>query len=503
MQAQRRADQRLEARVRISKLNGIDANYRLNHDRKPDLSADIRIGFPEAEYVGKYLNHGGSKTVFIIRRSGHTRGEYDGNLLKIRLQTADYPWDDEPEITKASEREGYNILPKLYWEGIGVDGDDEYHCWVVERCIPLNQLAKLGTCDKEQCVLAACRVITRAALCRLHLSDCHYYNLGLRITPEVWEHEVVIIDAGSRGLTEHVGDKTVLKETMKKLWKWSRKEIGASSESTKKLWYDQAIGIKLEDIERHLDGVWYSRPYLTTDSEVPTTILDEENIAKRESALHEFTKSPRGKILQLIGRSCVEWRGCEWNKRLDELCMDVVRQNEIAFTDGEDKVLEELHERITIEKTKKTARKRSEQEINSIIHFWWHLQKYRAAFMQRKHLNKVTLTETQIEKVKRDLEDREFWFELTPRQQQGKTSSIYNAMLHARCGWSTVANAIIKHRLPRLSEDMSEYDDIIQHSESVERFCRDLIKWLKQFAEEALIKWNSERYQIARASAEK
>ena len=140
---------RLASKVRLSKLNEIAANYKTNHSRKPDLSADIRIGFPEAEYVGKYLNHGGSKTVFIIRRSGHTRGDYDGNILKIRLRTADCQWDDEPAITKASEREGYNILPELYWEGIGVDGDDEYHCWVVERCIPLNQLAKLSTGDKE------------------------------------------------------------------------------------------------------------------------------------------------------------------------------------------------------------------------------------------------------------------------------------------------------------------------------------------------------------------
>ena len=91
---------------------------------------------------------------------------------------------------------------------------------------------------------------------------------------------------------------------------------------------------------------------------------------------------------------------------------------------------------------------------------------------------------------------------MTPRQRKGKKSSIYNSMLHNRSGWSTVANAIIKYQLPQLPY-MSEDDDIRQHIESVERFCRDLIKWLKQFAEEALIKWNSERYQIARASAEK
>ena len=175
---------RLASKVRLSKLNEIAANYKTNHSRKPDLSADIRIRFPDEEYIGTYVNHGGSKTVFIIRRSGFTKGRYDGKLLKIRSRTPDCPWDKEPEIARAAKRAGHNILPEISWEGIGVDGYDEYHCWVIERCIPLDQLAELSTCDKEQCVLAACRGIAQGALCRIHLSDCHFYNWGLRITPK-------------------------------------------------------------------------------------------------------------------------------------------------------------------------------------------------------------------------------------------------------------------------------------------------------------------------------
>ena len=493
-------DSRLKKKIQLSKLNEIDANYRANHPRVPDLSADIRIKFPEAEYIGRYVNHGQSKTVFIIKQTGHTKGCYDGCILKMRLRTPNCEWDPEPAVMNATAPRQYNIVPELYWEGIGIDGDAEYHCWVVERCIPLNDLAPQKICNKDACVLAVCRLIAMAALCKIQVSDCHYYNMGLRIATVLGAHEVLIIDAGSRGFSDLDVPKGSLKNTIHNLWKWSEKEIQASPTMTQEIW---RLHHRLPEAAAHLDRVWQSRPYLTTDREVPTTVLDRKIISKRESALHEFTQSPQGKILQLIGRSCVERGGCTWNPRLDELCMDVVRQNEIAFTDGEDKVLEELHERITTVLTDTYKRIRDQEEINGVVNFWWHLQEYRAAFMQRKHLNKVTLTETQIEKVKRDLEDREFWFELTPRQQQGKTSSIYNAMLHARCGWSTVANAIIKHRLPQLSEDMSEDDDIRQHIESVERFCCDLIKWLKQFAEEALIKWNSERYQIARASAEK
>ena len=35
-----------EAEIRFFKLNEVDPNYRINHNRIPDLSADIRIVFP-------------------------------------------------------------------------------------------------------------------------------------------------------------------------------------------------------------------------------------------------------------------------------------------------------------------------------------------------------------------------------------------------------------------------------------------------------------------------
>ena len=490
-------DPRLESRIRLSKLNEISANYKSNHLRKPDLSADIRIRFSDAEYVGTYVNHGGSKTVFIIRRSGHTRGDYDGNILKIRLRTPKCQWDNEPAMMHASKRKGYNILPELYWEGIGEDGDDEYHCWVVERCIPLNQLAKLSNCDKEQCVLATCRVLTQAALCQIMVSDCHYFNLGLCITSTVSKHEVKILDAGSRGLAEKVIKKSDLKKTMTNLWKWSAQEINAQWSSTRDLWKNHLNGTTLEDIARTLNRVWQSRPYLTTDWEanpVPTTVLDRAITSNRESALHEFTRSPQGKILQLIGRSCVEWRGCTWNARLDELCMNVVQRNETAFTDDEDRVLDQLHERITIERTTNDARTRTETEIDAIIVFWWHLQERRAAFLRKKHLDdaaEIILDQDEIRKVKRILEDREFWYDLTPKQQKEHRPSTYNAMLHNRCGWSTASNAIIQYKLPQLPY-MSADDDIRQHLQRVDRFCCDLLTWLKRFAEAVLEKKQEE-----------
>ena len=85
------------------KLNDIDANYKDNNTRIPDLSADIRIVFRTEEYIGKYVSHGNSKTVFVIKRTGHKVGRFDGNILKMRLRTDECERDIEPTIATASK----------------------------------------------------------------------------------------------------------------------------------------------------------------------------------------------------------------------------------------------------------------------------------------------------------------------------------------------------------------------------------------------------------------
>ena len=492
-------DSRLKKKIQLSKLNEIDANYRANHPRVPDLSADIRIKFPEAEYIGRYVNHGQSKTVFIIKQTGHTKGCYDGCILKMRLRTPNCEWDPEPAVMNATAPRQYNIVPELYWEGIGIDGDAEYHCWVVERCIPLNDLAPQKICNKDACVLAVCRLIAMAALCKIQVSDCHYYNMGLRIATVLGAHEVLIIDAGSRGFSDRVVPKGSLRNTIHNLWKWSENEIQASPTMTQEIWRRHH---RLEEAAAHLDRVWQSHPYLTTNLELSTAAIDQEIISSRQSVLHEFTRSPRGLILQLIGRSCVEWAGGAWNKRLDALCLRVTQRSNITFTEDEDRVLAELNERICMIRDRDEARKRTREEIDAIVSCWWHLQEYRTAFLKRKgHADAVEepLREAEVVKVKRDLEDKEFWYELTPEQQH-RRASVYNAMLHKRSGWSTAASAIIKFQLPQ-PPYLPQDESYLQHSEQVHRFCSGLLVWLKQFATQALQDWNTEKYKKARARA--
>ena len=61
---------------------------------------------------------------------------------------------------------------------------------------------------------------------------------------------------------------------------------------------------------------------------------------------HKENSPPQGKVVELIGRSSVEWRGGMWNDRLSELCMRAVERANITFHADEDRVLTELYERI-------------------------------------------------------------------------------------------------------------------------------------------------------------
>ena len=180
------------------KLNGVSPHYRDYHKRVPDLSADIRIVFPNEEYIGHYVAHGQSKTVFVLEKAGHRPGSFHGCVLKITRANDDSKVDIEPEILKSFLPQEYQVVPRLYWEGHGTDNCVNYQCWITERCIPLDRIAALSTCDKDACVLAACRCLSRAARSRIQLSDCHYYNLGVRIKADASAHEVVVIDWGSR-----------------------------------------------------------------------------------------------------------------------------------------------------------------------------------------------------------------------------------------------------------------------------------------------------------------
>ena len=188
--------------------------------------------------------------------------------------------------------------------------------------------------------------------------------------------------------------------------------------------------------------------------------------------------------------------GGAWNERLSEICMRAAEETHTTFDADEARVLTEMYERI---RTKHHA-PRTKEEIEAIMAFWWKLQQWRRRFLERNHRSDTAeevLNETDIKKVRRDWEDREMWWELTTRQRKSHLPSIYNAVLNNRSGWATVANAIIKYRMPQLPH-LRESDTVTEHIQIIDRFCCDLLEWMKKFAGAAVAYWSTADYERAR-----
>ena len=252
--------------------------------------------------------------------------------------------------------------------------------------------------------------------------------------------------------------------------------IGASEHASGNHRTSSACGTP-EDITGPLDSAWQSYPYLTTDSEVSTTFSD-------------LDRSPQGKIIKLIGRSSVEWRGVTWNNQLSELCMRAIEEANVTFDADDDSVLTELHTRMTTFRTRKQWRMRTKEEIDAIIAFWWKLQTYRRRYLKRNgrvDTTEAVLCEADIGRVKKNWQDDEMYWDLSDEQRKLRhLPSLYHAALNNKSGWSAAANATIKYHLPQLPHTRTT-DGVTQH---IQRWCCDLLEWLKKFA----------RYQICRVA---
>ena len=141
-----------------------------------------------------------------------------------------------------------------------------------------------------------------------------------------------------------------------------------------------------------------------------TTQIDQDIIAKSSRALREFYRTPQGKLIELIGRSAVEWRGGAWNDRLSKICFCAGEEACGDFLEDETRVLTELYERMTTQRKKDICTRRAREEVEAIVAFWWKLQTYRRWWLERKGRHDTVeeiLSDEEIQAVKRDLEDYE------------------------------------------------------------------------------------------------
>ncbi len=93
--------------------------------RKPDLSTRIHVHFPGEmckEYIGTYVGHGLSKTVFVLS-AAPAEGRFEGCVLKVAKLV-----DPEPYVFKQFQGIGPEVL-HVTWALVG---SVWYYCWICE-----------------------------------------------------------------------------------------------------------------------------------------------------------------------------------------------------------------------------------------------------------------------------------------------------------------------------------------------------------------------------------
>ena len=171
--------------------------------------------------------------------------------------------------------------------------------------------------------------------------------------------------------------------------------------------------------------------------------------------------------------------------------MRAVEEANVTFEANDNNVLTELYKRLTMIRTRKESRQRTEEEINAVVAFWWKLQTYRRQYLKRNcrvDTTEEVLSEAEVNLVKKNWKDDEMYWDLSDEQRKLRhLPSLYHAALNNKSGWSAAANATIKYHLPQLPHTRTT-DGVTQH---IQRWCCDLLEWLKKFA----------RYQICRVAA--
>ena len=101
------------------------------------------------------------------------------------------------------------------------------------------------------------------------VSDCHFFNFGLRLTTDPWVHEIVLIDAGSRPVSPVRRTKREVNGGMRKLWKWARSESETNPDEVRTLWQQEHCLVRAVEL---LEDAWRQNPRITIHPCAPTRL---------------------------------------------------------------------------------------------------------------------------------------------------------------------------------------------------------------------------------------
>jgi len=445
------------------------------HNRDPDVGIGIQISMPSyregeeapemIEYCGEYLGHGQSKTAFELHRPGAT---FHGKVLKVAKAN-----DMEPLVFMKAAPFGFTTTIYYNCDGVDAATGNRFHCWITDRTIPLDEFCRDKDAIKSRCSLAAFHCMLRAAQHGLYLSDCHFYNFGVRLSENATEHLVVIIDAGSRGIHDAAQwpKSAINTKVTYKFWK-ACDEVSASCDELKGMWRG-SVDIKL-CLQRAAQA-WRAWPFLTNVQE-STSAIWQAMISKasfRRSTAH--SKSAY-KLMELVGRFTAEE---QWSPACFWACYRASQELQTELFSEEYSIVDELYSRIT------TSRARDE-ELRDVMQFWGRLNKHRERECSRlmQCTENQPVTPDQASDILESFKYYQLWYDLTWSQRRSQTSKQHatlNTILHRRAGWTHAARAIMQYGLPKL-EPPAQPDDATEHINALGQFARDMAKWLVDFA---------------------
>ena len=478
--------------------------------RPPDLQSSIKVVFPNLnepvrEYSGQYVGHGLWKTSFVLKASsfsGIEKHRFDGKILKLAKRH-----DAEPQALRylmqfRAHGEGWRLAPDLEYECCGIDHTTLYHCWIVSRCLCLDELMQLECVNQYQCMLAVARLIAKAGMLGVTLDDCRFYNFGIMVFNNDpvqphggLTHSPVIIDPGHRTIVQSgTLKKSQINQCMQKLWKWAYEDYGLDVSIMQEKWYQNH---HLPDAVALLDWFWWQYPCVSHGQRIPSITLDGELKCKCSRALQLFMAPQTVFLIAVIGGTVCEGLG---QVRLSECCFRAGRELRMNLSEMETDVLRELYERITHDVRGcqwREKRIRPSEEIKTMINFWWRLQWYRKQWLagkSREDRDDLILEEPDIREVIREWIYQEGYHDLDQRQkdEHSKRHSVYRAALNRKTGWSLLAKAIIRHKMPEWHR--TETATAVEQVEMVGRYVEKLATWLWRFARSIAEARQSPRY---------
>jgi hypothetical protein len=146
-------------------------------------------------YVAQYQGHGQTKIAYKL--TSYLGGEFHGCVLKVICPSKD---DEEvatmEHLNDSDSRICVTIHQKGFLDVLDVQVHLVFPAWICAYAIPLDVFLSAERAVKERCMLGVMICVLRAAESGCMISDVGFYNFG------VLDGSVVIIDAGSRGVSE-------------------------------------------------------------------------------------------------------------------------------------------------------------------------------------------------------------------------------------------------------------------------------------------------------------